>query len=100
MSTSREKGLCMARRPGRRIHEPVAVPVKQHNFLPKAFVWRGKRHDVHVVESCRTEVRRDWNGQVCRHHFRVRSAESVYELSQDLVRDVWQLEQMWDGAGK
>lgn len=88
----------MATLSGRRISEPVAVPAKQFDFFPKAFVWRGRRHDIHAVESCRTEVRRGWQGQVRRHHFRVRCAGHVYELTQDLARDVWQLERVWEGG--
>jgi hypothetical protein len=79
----------------RRINEPVSVPVKQHDFFPKAFVWRGQRHDVHAVEDCRTEVRRGWQGQVERHYFRVRAEDSLFELTQDLARDTWQLERVW-----
>ncbi len=79
----------------RRIDEPVAVPAKLNGFFPKAFVWRGERHDVHAVESCRTEVRRDWRGQVERHHFRVRTERAVFELTQDLARDTWQLDRIW-----
>ena len=85
----------MAALNGRRIGEPIAVPAIQNGFFPKAFVWRGKRHDVRSVESCRTEVRRGWRGQVERHHFKVRSGAAVFELTQDLARDTWQLERMW-----
>ncbi len=81
-----------------RIDEPVAVPAKMNGFFPKAFVWRGERHDVHAVESCRTEVRRDWRGQVERHHFRVRTERAVFELTQDLARDTWQLDRIFSGG--
>jgi hypothetical protein len=37
-------------------------------------------------------VRRDWRGQVERHHFRVRTEQAEFELTQDLGRDVWQVE--------
>ena len=82
----------MAALSGRRLAEPIAVPAKQNGFFPKAFVWRGQRHDVRAVVSCRTEVRRDWRGQVERHHFRVRTEQAEFELTQDLGRDVWQVE--------
>ncbi len=75
-----------------RIQEAVMVPAMQHGFFPKAFVWRGKRHDVRSVESCRTEVRRDWLGRAERHRFRVRTENAIFELIQDLRRDTWQLE--------
>jgi hypothetical protein len=79
----------------RRIHEPVLVPVKQDDFFPKAFVWRGRRHDVRAVESCRTEVRRNWRGDVRRHFFRVRTEAATFELAQDPARDVWQVERIF-----
>ena len=85
----------MAALTGRRIHELVAVPSKQNGFFPKAFVWRGQRHDVRSVESCRTEVRRDWKGRVERHLFRVRTAGATFELTQDLSQDTWHVERMW-----
>ena len=37
----------------RRVSEPILVPVKLHGYFPKAFVWRGQRHDVRAVEACR-----------------------------------------------
>ncbi len=85
----------MAALSGRRIHELVAVPAKQNDFFPKAFVWRGQRHDVRAVEDCRTEVRRDWHGRVERHLFRVRTAGGTFELTQDLSRATWHVERMW-----
>jgi hypothetical protein len=85
----------MAAMSRKRIHELVAVPAKLNNFFPKAFVWRGQRHDVNVVEACQTEVRRDWQGRVERHLFRVRTARGTFELTQDLARGTWHLERMW-----
>ena len=78
----------------RRMAEPISVPSKQNGFFPKVFVWRGQRHDVRAVVSCRTEVRRDWRGKVERHHFRVRTERAEFELTQDLGRDVWQVEEV------
>ncbi|MBL8057354.1 MAG: hypothetical protein JNK29_11675 [Anaerolineales bacterium] len=77
---------------GLRLAEPVQVADKQNGFFPRAFVWRGRRHDVRAVVACRTENRR---GQVRRHLFRVRTDRAVFELAQDVRRDLWQLEQMW-----
>ena len=73
------------------------VPAKRFGFFPQVFVWRGQRHEVRAVEACRTEVRQDWLGHVERHHFRVRTATAVYELTQDPVRDTWKVEKMWSG---
>ena len=83
-------------RGGTRIHELVAVPSKKNGFFPKAFVWRGQRHDVRSVESCSTEVRRGWRGAVERHLFKVRTAGATFELTQDLARDTWHVERMWE----
>jgi hypothetical protein len=77
-----------------RVNEPIAVPAKQHGFFPKVFVWRGQRHDVRAVESCRTEVRRNWRGRVEQHHFRVRTESAIFDLTQDPSRDTWQLERV------
>lgn len=79
----------------RSIREPIAVPSKQNGFFPKAFVWRGRRHTIRAVESCQTEVRRDWRGKVQRHRFRVRTAKAWFELIQDVARDTWRLERVW-----
>jgi len=79
----------------RRTREPIVMTAKQNGYFPKAFVWRGQRHDVRAVESCRTEVRRGWQGKVESHHFRVRTAGAVFELTQDLACDTWQLERVW-----
>ena len=87
--------MAALRASSRRIGEPVVVSSKQNGLFPKAFVWRGRRHDVRAVESCRTEVRRDWKGRVERHRFRVRTEGATYELTQDLARDTWELERVW-----
>ncbi len=78
----------------RSLNEPVVVSAKRYGFFPQVFVWRGRRHDVRAVEACRTEVRRDWRGRVERHRFRVRTAEAVFELTQDPARDTWRLEKV------
>ena len=83
-----------------RIGEPIAVTSKQHGYFPKSFVWRGKRHAVQAVEACSTVTRRSLFGDVQRHLFRVRTSEATYELSQDLRRDLWQLERMLAKARK
>ena len=96
MDTLKTGGPSLTRRGASRIDEPVAVPTLRHGFFPAAFVWRGRRHAISAVEDCRTEVRRDWRGAAERHHFRVRAEGAVYELTQDLARDLWQLERMWE----
>lgn len=75
----------------RAVPEPITVSVKQNGFFPLVFVWRGQRQDVHAVEACRTEVRRDWRGRVERHLFRVRTATAIFELTQDPACDAWRV---------
>jgi len=82
----------MAAMKTRPIHEPVVVAAKVNGYFPKVFVWRGQRHDVRAVVSCRTEVRRGWQGKVESHHFRVRTEAAIFELIQDPSRDTWRLE--------
>jgi hypothetical protein len=74
-----------------RLAEPVQIADKQNGFFPRAFFWRGRRHDIRAVVACRTENRR---GQVRRHLFRVRTDGAVFELAQDVARDQWRLEQI------
>ncbi len=87
--------MTLARQRARKLNEPVVVPAKRFGFFPQVFVWRGQRLDVRAVESCRTEVRDDWRGRVERHRFRVRTADAVFELTQDPAQDTWKVEKMW-----
>ncbi len=89
--------MTLARMRERKLNEPVVVPAKRFGFFPQVFVWRGQRLDVRAVESCRTEVRDDWRGRVERHRFRVRTADAVFELTQDPAQDTWKVEKMWSG---
>ncbi len=87
--------MTLARPRARKLNEPVIVPAKRFGFFPQVFVWRGERLDVRAVESCQTEVRDDWRGRVERHRFRVRTADAVFELTQDPAQDTWKVEKMW-----
>ena len=78
----------------RALHEPISVTSKEHGYFPKAFIWRGRRHAVQAVEQCWTISRRHWLGRVEQHCFRVRTDEATYVLSQDLSRDVWQIDRV------
>ncbi len=89
--------MTLTRMRERKLNEPVVVPAKRFGFFPQVFVWRGQRLDVRAVESCRTEVRDDWRGRVERHRFRVRTADAVFELTQDPAQDTWKVEKMWSG---
>ncbi len=75
--------------------EPIRVTAKQHGFFPKAFVWHGQRHDVEAVERCWTVQGRSWFGRparIERHCFRVRCAEGVFHLYEDLGDNAWYIE--------
>ncbi len=75
--------------------DPIRVTAKQHGYFPKAFVWRGRAHDVEAVERCWTVLGRSWFGRaprVERHCFRVRCAEGVFHLYQDLRDNAWYVE--------
>ncbi|MDW8325224.1 MAG: hypothetical protein RMK99_01555 [Anaerolineales bacterium] len=76
----------------RKLREPIRIEAKRFGFFPSAFTWRGRRHDIRAVESCRTE---NGHGRVRRHIFRVRTDRAVLELTQDVARDAWRIEQMW-----
>jgi hypothetical protein len=81
----------VSRRARSRRRERVTVSAVQNGFFPRAFVWRGRQHDVRAVESCQTERRR---GRVKSHRFRVRTEGGLLDLVQDLVRDLWQVERV------
>lgn len=76
----------------RRVREPIQMAAKSFGFFPRAFVWRGRQHDIRAVESCRTE---NAHGRVAKHVFRVRTDAAVLELAQDVKRDAWRVEQVW-----
>lgn len=76
----------------RKLREPIRMAAKRFGFFPSVFIWRGQRHNICAVESCRTENGR---GKVRRHIFRVRTDRAVLELAQDVARDAWRIEQMW-----
>lgn len=71
--------------------EPVQIMDTQNGFFPRAFVWRGRRHDVRAVVACRTQARQ---GRIWRHLFRVHTDRAVFELAQDVRQDRWQLKQL------
>ncbi len=76
----------------RKLREPIRMAAKRFGFFPSVFIWRGRRHDIRAVESCRTENGR---GKVRKHIFRVRTDRAVLELAQDVARDSWRIEQVW-----
>jgi len=76
------------------INEPIQICDTRFNYFPKTFLWRGKAHYVRAVDRCWTITRRRLLGTVERHCFRVRTADAVYDLHQDLARNRWYLDRV------
>ena len=66
-----------------RVDEAIAVLDKRFGYFPRAFLWHGHRYEVEAVERCWTRPHR--------HYFRVRCAEGVFELYQDVRINAWRL---------
>jgi hypothetical protein len=71
--------------------EPVQLVSLRFRYLPRAFVWRGQRHEVESVEQCWTVSRVGWSRRVQRRFFRVRCSAGRFELYQDLRVGTWHL---------
>ncbi len=74
------------------IHEPIDLTSKEHDYFPKAFLWRGRRYHIDAVEQCWTVARRHWMGRIERHGFKVRTRNATYVLYHDLSRNAWYME--------
>ncbi len=70
----------------RRVNEPVGMVEQRFGFFPQVFLWHGHRYQVEAVERCWTRPRR--------HYFRVRCAEGVFDLYQDVSINAWYLERL------
>lgn len=71
--------------------EAIEILERRFQYFPRAFRWRGRRHDVEAVEECWTVSRQGWRRRVERHFFRVQCAEGTFELYQDLEANTWHL---------
>ena len=69
-----------------RAQEAVEIQEKRFGYFPKAFRWRGKRYFVETVERC-------WNASRYAPHlcFRVRCADGVFDLYQNVRDNTWRL---------
>ena len=76
------------------INEPIIVHDTQFNYFPKTFLWRGKAYYVRSVDRCWTVSRRRLMNKVERHCFRVRTADAIYDLHQDVGRGAWYLDRV------
>jgi hypothetical protein len=75
-----------------RIYDEAVEMVEQRfQYLPRVFRWRGRYYDVESVERCWAFSRRRWRGRVERRFFRVRCAQDVFELYQNLRAGTWHL---------
>lgn len=66
--------------------DAVEMQEKRFGYFPQRFLWRGKSHQVQAVERCWTKPGR--SAQMC---FRVRSAEGVFDLTQNVRTNIWTL---------
>lgn len=66
--------------------DAVEMQEKRFGYFPQRFRWRGKSREVQAVERCWTKTGR--NTQMC---FRVRSADGVFDLTQDVKTNIWTL---------
>lgn len=85
-----------------RVNEPIKICDTRFNFFPKTFLWRGKKYHIRAVDRCWTMTRRRMLGKVKRQCFRVRTADAIYDLHQDLGRNTWTLDRVisWDQRGE
>jgi hypothetical protein len=74
-------------------NEPIEMKERRHRLMPQAFVWHGHCYRVHAVERCWT-IRKRGNG-MGRLHFRVRCAEGVFEVYQNLNTNTWHVHSAW-----
>lgn len=72
--------------PRRGQSEPVEVQEKRFGYFPQRFRWRGNTYGVLAVERCTTRAGR--NPQLC---FRVRCAEGIFDLAQEVKSNIWKL---------
>lgn len=66
--------------------DAIEMQEKRFGYFPQRFRWRGKTHEVQAVERCWTRTGR--NAQLC---FRVRSADGVFDLTQNVKTNIWTL---------
>jgi hypothetical protein len=70
--------------------EAIDMLEQRHQYFPQVFRWHGRRYEVDSVE-------RSWQSATRRRHesprrfFRVRCAEGIYELYQDLEAGTWHM---------
>ena len=66
--------------------DAVEIQEKRFGYFPQRFRWRGKSREVQAVERCWTKTGR--RAQLC---FRVRSADGVFDLTQNIKTNIWTL---------
>lgn len=67
-------------------NDAVEIQEKRFGYFPRRFRWRGNSYQVQAVERCWTRTGK--NAQLC---FRVRSAEGIFDLTQNVKTDIWTL---------
>ena len=66
--------------------DAVEIQEKRFGYFPQRFRWRGKSHEVQAIERCWTRTGR--NAHLC---FRVRSADGIFDLRQNVKTNIWTL---------
>jgi hypothetical protein len=66
--------------------EAVEILERRFGYFPRRFRWRGTTYEVVAVERCWTSLRH--NPRLC---FRVRCREGLFELSQDVRLNRWEV---------
>lgn len=69
--------------------EAIEMAQRRFAYLPRVFLWRGRRYEVESVERC-WEVR-SGRRRPARRFFRVQAAGGVFELYRDLEAGTWHL---------
>ena len=90
-TTERLKGGCgpvKVRRP----HEPVRVVQKRYGYSPQVFLWHGRAYRAIKIEDSWTVSRRGPFNRLERLYFRIRCAEGVFDLFQDVLSNTWYVE--------
>jgi hypothetical protein len=84
----------------RKSHESIMVTQKRFGYFPEAFLWRGKIYRVISTEECRTVSKCGLFSRVERSYFRVRCAEGIFELFQDVLSNTWHVEKVMSARAR
>jgi hypothetical protein len=76
--------------------EFVHVARKRKSGIPDEFLWRGRRHRIRRLESCRDERRRTRDATRLHRLFLIRTTSGLRcVISHDVDGDTWRMEHMY-----